>query len=263
MLRAAMTEIPVDHDNLEEFRAPEDYDAEHGALDADGAFMVAFAAATGGPVLDIACGTGRIALPLARAGIRVTGIDLAPEMLSRARAQSAGLPLTFHLADVRDFTLHEGPFRCATMAGHAFQQMLSDADQRALFRCVHRHLATGGLFAFDSRNPNGQETYSTKGEEFWHSYIGADGKPGETFTESRWDEARQLLHYTVIRRPAGQPRGAAGETRKRITLRYTPADILARHLVAEGFVVLAQYGDWTWGPVRKDSYEIVTIARRL
>jgi SAM-dependent methyltransferase len=263
MLRAAMTDAPIDHDNLEEFRAPEDYDAEHGALDADGAFMVAFAAATGGPVLDIACGTGRIALPLARAGIRVTGIDLSAHMLERARSQSAGLPLTLHLADVRDFTLHEGPFACATMAGHAFQQMLDDADQRALFRCVHRHLATGGLFVFDSRNPNGQETCDTKGEEFWHSYIGADGKPGETSTESRWDEARQLLHYTVIRRRPGRAKGESAETRQRISLRYTPADLLARHLVAEGFVALAQYGDWTWGPVRQDSYEIVTVARKL
>jgi SAM-dependent methyltransferase len=258
MLRAAMTDAPIDHDNLEEFRAPEDYDAEHGALDADGAFMVALAAATGGPVLDIACGTGRVALPLARAGIRVTGIDLSAHMLEHARAQSAGLPLSLHLADVRDFTLHDGPFACATMAGHAFQQMLSDADQRALFRCVHRHLVPGGLFAFDSRNPNGVETHDTKGEEFWHSFIGANGRPGETFLESRWDEALQLLHYTVIRRLEGR-----AETRKRITLRYAPPDGLARHLVAEGFVVLAQYGDWTQGPVRKDSHEIVTVARKL
>ena len=263
MLRAAMKDALLDHDNLEEFRAPEAYDAEHGALDADGAFMVALAAATGGPALDIACGTGRIALPLARAGIRVTGIDLSPHMLEHARAQSAGLPLTLHIADVRDFALHEGPFRVATMAGHAFQQMLDDADQRALFRCVHRHLAPGGLFAFDSRNPNGQETYDSTGEEFWHSYIGADGQPGETFTESRWDAARQLLHYTVIRRRPGAPKGARGETRQRITLRYTPPDGLARHVVAEGFAVLAQYGDWDRGPVRSASYEIVTVARKL
>lgn len=257
-----MTDAPIDHDNLEEFRAPEDYDAEHGGLDADGAFMVALASGTGGPVLDIACGTGRVALPIARAGIAVTGIDLSAQMLERARGQSAGLPLTLHLADARDFTLHEGPFAGAVMAGHAFQQMLTDADQRALFRCVHRHLATGGLFAFDSRNPNGQETYTTKGEEFWHSYIAADGRPGQTFTEALWDEARQLLHYTVIRRWPGKTRGCA-ETRQRITLRYTPADVIARHLVAEGFAVLAQYGDWTHGPVRKDSYEIVTVARKL
>ena len=258
MLRAAMRDAVIDHDNLEEFRAPEDYDAEHGALDADGAFMVDFAAATGGPVLDIACGTGRIALPLARGGLRVTGIDLAPEMLERARAQSAGLPLQLHLADVRDFTLHDGPFACATMAGHAFQQMLTDADQRALFRCIHRHLAPGGLFAFDSRNPNGVETCDTKSAEFWHRFTGADGKPGETYLESRWDEARQLLHYTVIRRRKGRQ-----ETRQRITLRYTTAAAIAGRLVAEGFAVLAQYGDWNRGPVRRDSYEIVTIARKL
>lgn len=253
-----MSDTLIDHDNLEEFRSPDDYDAEHGALDADGAFMVAFAVSGGGPLLDIACGTGRIAIPVARAGIPVTGIDLSPQMLERARRMGCGLPLTLHLADVRDFSLAEGPFRCATMAGHAFQQMLTDADQRALFRCVHRHLAAGGVFAFDSRNPNGLETYDTRSPEFWHRFTGADGRSGETFTESRWDETRQLLHYTVIRRRKGRR-----ETRQRITLRYTAADFIARQLVAEGFAVLAQYGDWAWGPVRKDSYEIVTIARKL
>lgn len=253
-----MAEALIDHDNLEEFRAPDDYDAEHGALGADGAFMVAFAVAGGGPLLDIACGTGRIAIPVARAGIPVTGIDLSPQMLERARRLGCGLPLALQLADIRDFTLPGRQFRCATIAGHAFQQMLTDADQRAVFRCVHRHLSAGAVFAFDSRNPNGLETYDTKSPEFWHRFTRADGKSGETFTESRWDETRQLLHYTVIRRRPG-----AKESRQRITLRYTTAAGIATALVAEGFAVLAQYGDWEWGPVRKDSHEIVTIARKL
>jgi SAM-dependent methyltransferase len=220
--------------------------------------MLAVAMRSGGPVLDIACGSGRIALPLARAGIAVTGIDLSAPMLERARAQSAGLPLILQLADCRDFNAAGGPFACATMAGHAFQQMLTDANQRALFRCVHRHLAPGGIFVFDSRNDNGEDTRDTKGEEFWHSFLATDGRRTDTFLESRWDPAAQLLHYTVIRRRKGRK-----DSRQRITLRYTAADVIARHLVAEGFAVLAQYGDWAHGPVRKTSPEIVTIARKL
>jgi SAM-dependent methyltransferase len=258
-----MGDTAIDHDNLEEFRAPADYDAEHGSLDADGEFMLSVARQAGGPVLDIACGTGRIALPLARDGIAVTGIDLAAPMLERCRTMGAGLPLSLHMADCRDFQVSGGPFRCATMAGHAFQQMLSDADQRALFRCLHRHLAQGGIFVFDSRNPNGEDTRNTKAEEFWHGFTTSDRKPFETFLESRWDASAQLLHYTVIRRAAGTPKGDRSETRRRITLRYTPADGIARHLVAEGFAVLAQYGDWEAGPVRPLSPEIVTVARKL
>lgn len=248
----------IDHDNLEEFRAPVDYDAEHGSLDASGEFMLSVAERTGGPVLDIACGTGRIALPLARAGISVTGIDLSAPMLECCRAKAGGMPLSLHLADCRDFQLAEAPFRCATMAGHAFQQMLTDADQRALFRCVHRHLAQGGIFVFDSRNDNGEDTRDTNDEEFWHTFIAPDGRPIDTFYESRWDARAQLLHYTLIRR-----RKERTLSRQRITLRYTAADVIARHLVAEGFAVLAQYGDWTHGPLRKESPEIVTIARKL
>lgn len=253
-----MRTTSIDHDNLEEFRHPEHYDAEHGSLDADGEFMLAVARRTGGPVLDIACGSGRIALPLARGGIAVTGIDLSAEMLERARAQSAGVPLRLELADCRDFNAGGGPFACATMAGHAFQAMLTDADQRALFRCVHRHLSPGGIFAFDSRNDNGEDTRTTKTEVFWHSFVAPDGQRTDTYYETRWDAPAQLLHYTLTRRRKGRTL-----SRQRITLRYTPADQIARQLVAEGFAVLAQYGDWTSGPVRKTSPEIVTIARKL
>lgn len=248
----------IGHDNLEEFRSPADYDAEHGSLDADGEFMLAVATRAGGPVLDIACGTGRIALPLARAGMSVTGIDLSAQMLERCRAMGAGLPISLHLMDCRDFQVPGGPFRCAIMAGHAFQQMLTDADQRALFRCVHRHLRPGGIFAFDSRNPNGEETRDTEGEEFWHRFTAADGTPTDTYYESRWDSHALLLHYTLIRRRNGRK-----DNRQRITLRYTSAAGIARHLVAEGFSVVAQYGDWQHGPVRPHSYEVVTVARRL
>lgn len=253
-----MSDAAIDHDNLEEFRKPEHYDAEHGSLDADGAFMLAVARRTGGPVLDIACGSGRIALPLARSGIAVTGIDLSAEMLERARAQSAGLQLRLDLADCRDFNVAGRPFACAVMAGHAFQAMLTDADQRALFRCVHRHLAPGGIFAFDSRNDDGEDTRTTKAEEFWHSFVAPDGQRTDTYYESRWDARAQLLHYTLTRRRKGRTL-----SRQRITLRYTPADVIARQVTAEGFAVLAQYGDWANGPVRRTSPEIVTIARKL
>ena len=85
----------IDHDNLEEFADPETYDIEDDS-DTGIAFYAALARETGGPVLEIACGTGRVGIPIARLGYAVTGLDIVPGMLELARRKSAGLPaLTF------------------------------------------------------------------------------------------------------------------------------------------------------------------------
>ena len=80
----------IGHDNLEEFAEPENYDRQFGAIGAEGAYFLDTVRRNGGPVLDIGCGTGRLAIPLAREGLAVTGVDLSDGMLARARGLSAG-----------------------------------------------------------------------------------------------------------------------------------------------------------------------------
>lgn len=69
-----------------------EYDSEHHGCEPAGPFYESLAARTGGPVLDLACGTGRIAIPLAQRGYAVTGADLAPAMLDAAPATRCGRP---------------------------------------------------------------------------------------------------------------------------------------------------------------------------
>jgi ubiquinone/menaquinone biosynthesis C-methylase UbiE len=71
------------------------------------AFYAALAQETGGPVLEIACGTGRVSIPIARLGLAVTGLDIVPGMLARARSKSAGLPMRWVEGDARSFDLGE------------------------------------------------------------------------------------------------------------------------------------------------------------
>ena len=73
----------LDHDNLEEFADAPNYDSEDQS-DTGIAFYTALARETGGPVLEIACGTGRVCIPLARLGYAVTGLDIVPGMLASA-----------------------------------------------------------------------------------------------------------------------------------------------------------------------------------
>ena len=116
------------------------------------AFYAALAQETGGPVLEIACGTGRVSIPIARLGLAVTGLDIVPRMLARARSKSAGLPVRWVEGDARTFDLGER-FRLIFLTGNAFQAFLTRTDQEALLERVRAHLHDDGLFAFETRNP--------------------------------------------------------------------------------------------------------------
>src|SRR5919112_1315636 len=96
----------IDHDNLEEYADPVDYDRQDSS-DTGVAFYAALALETGGPVLEIACGTGRVAIPIARQGFAVTGLDVVPGMLEQARSKAGGLPVRWIEADARTFDLDE------------------------------------------------------------------------------------------------------------------------------------------------------------
>ena len=131
----------IDHSNLEEFQDPILYDVEN-TLDDDGPFFLELAVAYGAPVLDLACGTGRMSIPIAQRGLRVVGVDVAAPMLDHARRKSAGLPITYVHADATALALAER-FRCALLTGHAFQGFLTEDDQRRVLAAAYRHLAPG------------------------------------------------------------------------------------------------------------------------
>ena len=106
--------------------------------------LAAEATARGQPVLELACGTGRIARRLAAAGAAVVGLDFAPEMLARARAADAGPGRPRWVeADMRSFRLNER-FGLAIIAGHSFQNLVTPDDQLACLAAVRDHLVPLG-----------------------------------------------------------------------------------------------------------------------
>jgi SAM-dependent methyltransferase len=98
----------------------------------------------GRDVLELACGTGRVALRLAQDGVRTTGLDLCEEMLALARAKSVGYPNAGWVqGDMRSFEL--GPrYGLAIIPAHSFQFMLTPEAQLSCLGCVNRHLVPGG-----------------------------------------------------------------------------------------------------------------------
>jgi 2-polyprenyl-3-methyl-5-hydroxy-6-metoxy-1,4-benzoquinol methylase len=79
-------------ENLIEYADPQIYDLENSAFEPDGPFLLEIAGRAGNPVLELGCGTGRLTIPMAQAGVEITGLDVVPGMLERARGKAAICP---------------------------------------------------------------------------------------------------------------------------------------------------------------------------
>ena len=141
-----MGQAPGD-DNAEDFYA-QTYDESVPDWPGEIAFyreMAARVKSTGGTMLEIACGTGRVAIRLAQDGVQVVGLDLSPDMIAVAKEKSAGLGnVRWVEGDMRSFELKEA-FDLALIPGHAFQNLNTPQDQTACLACIRRHLHPGGV----------------------------------------------------------------------------------------------------------------------
>ena len=124
----------------------------------DVAFFVTAAKESGGPVLEIGCGTGRVLIPTARAGIEIAGLDLSPHMLQVGRERLLEEPeevqsrVQLLEEDMRDFDLGR-TFKLVTTPFRPFQHLTTVDDQRACLACIHRHLHRDGRLILDIFNP--------------------------------------------------------------------------------------------------------------
>jgi SAM-dependent methyltransferase len=121
-------------------------------------FFVELAQQAGSPVLEIGCGTGRILIPTARAGLRIVGLDSSASMLAVCREKLAREPqdvqarVELREGDMRRFDLGR-EFRLVTIPFRPFQHLISVEDQLACLAYIHRHLVAGGRLVLDLFNP--------------------------------------------------------------------------------------------------------------
>ena len=248
------------------------YDVREGGgpgtvLDGDVDFYLAQARKTGGPVLDVACGTGRVAFPLARAGVEVTGLDRAPGMIAIARAKlrESGLRrLQFIRADMTRFNLPRRRFRLAVIAYRAFQHLLTPKAQRACLTCLHRHLARNGRLIVHLFDPRLE--YCTPGSPV---FLGK--RPEAHDVASGCDVALEVTDRTTdpvtqtfsevwrwrITRDGTTVRTYDDELRLRWTYRYEMRYLLE----LTGFKVIGEHSDFKGSPPRYGAEQVFTCVR--
>jgi SAM-dependent methyltransferase len=121
----------------------------------------------GGPVLELACGSGQLIVPLARKGRRAVGIDNSPQMMQAAgrRAAAVGALVELVEGDMRNFDLGER-FSMIFIARNSLLHLSTTADFSELFSSVRRHLVSGGVLAFDVFNPTLRSLARETGERY-------------------------------------------------------------------------------------------------
>jgi SAM-dependent methyltransferase len=131
------------------------YDELNRFMVADIPFYLEEARRACGPVLELACGTGRLTIPIAQSGAEIVGLDQSASMLAHARtkADAASVKIEWVEADCRHFELGR-KFALIFMPFNSMQHLHDFASLQALFRKVRKHLADGGRFILDVFNPS-------------------------------------------------------------------------------------------------------------
>ena len=226
-------------------------------------FWRTLAAQAAGPVLELGCGTGRIALPLGRAGARVVGIDRSQAMLARARQRVRRGRLQRRVQLVRGDIRHlpfKTPFPLVIAPYGILQSLLRDRDLKAALEAVHAVLEPGGTFGMElvADLPSWREYRKRVSLTGWrHAAGGAHVTLVETV---RQDTARKL---TIFDQEFTERRGRTRRTRQfSLAFRTLSVPQMARRLEKSGFAVSAVLGDYSgkpWDP-RADIW--ILLARK-
>ncbi len=224
------------------------YDIEHEGFVSDISFYLEEAKKARGPVLELASGTGRITLELAKAGIEMVGLDISKGMLGVAKEKTALLDpgvqknLTWVQGDMRDFELGR-KFNLIFIPFNSFQMLETRKDQEACLACVSRHLEKGGLFILSVFAPS----YERLVKKSMFTYLGSHdlpcGKKLSRTESAKYDYVNQMISvewiYDVV-----DPQGNLKRTVWKFPVRYLwrfEAELL---LEKAGLQVEALYGDY-------------------
>lgn len=236
------------------------YDQFFGNGSVDLPFWISQANLFGDPILELACGTGRITITLAQAGFKVTGIDSAEGMLKEARRKSAeaGLEIKWVKADMRDFNLGKA-FSLIILPANTLCHLLDMGDIEACLADVRKHLAPNGRFVIDVFVPKIELLINKPGERFpFSEYDDPDGRGRIVVTESYVYECdTQIKRITTYHSIPGEDAEIEGQLNMRM---YFPQELDAL-IKYNGFVLEGKYGSYDQTAFDRESEKQIVVCR--
>ncbi|AXO36625.1 methyltransferase [Micromonospora sp. B006] len=206
--------------------------------------------ADGGPVLELAVGTGRVALPLAARGLTVEGVEASPEMVAHLRAKPGGADLPVTIGDMADVPV-TGPYRLVFLVFNTLFNLVSEERQAACFRNVARVLAPGGAFVIETFVPDPADF--DRDEQVQVREVTEDSA---TIRLHRYDRAAQ----TFVRQTVTFD--ASGVHLKPFAMRYAWPEQIDELAERAGLRLTERYADWDRSPFDADSRSHISVYRR-
>jgi ubiquinone/menaquinone biosynthesis C-methylase UbiE len=236
------------------------YDLDLEGFDDDIEMYRELAQSRGSEVLELGCGTGRVAEPLARAGLNVAGVDISAAMLELAGERAGTLPVTFVEGDMREIDLGR-EFDAVLVPLGALQHMETASDVVATLATVARHLAPSGLAVVDVEAPHPDDfapvpqplvehwTRPWRGGEVT-KLVAVEARPSLGLRFVTW-------HFDVQ-----PPDGALRRVTAKFALRVITAGELELAARLAGLTVAAWYGDYGLSPTGDGDERMIALLER-
>lgn len=248
------------------------YDAAYAAAHlVDVPFYLDLARRIGGPVLEIGCGTGRVLLPIARAGTQIHGLDNSSAMLDVLKEKLEREPkeirrrVTLHTGDMRHTRL-DRKFPLVTIPFRPLQHMHTIDDQLAALRTAAFHLSDEGKLAFDVFYPKFDSLLSGIGEERFEMEWPVEGKPGAIirrfYRKDSIDKILQSFSGTFLYRFFEGDWLVHEETAPLHMTWYTYPQMRALFALA-GLEVVEEYGSFAKAPLDNAATEMIFVLTKL
>lgn len=226
----------------------------------DAAYWQAQAAQCDGPVLELACGSGRLTLPLAEQGTEIAGLDASEPMLALAheKSRSANLQVDWHLGDMAEFDL-DRRFSLIFVPNNSVAHLLTWQDFGHCLACVRRHLAEDGRFMLDYFNPS--LTLLSRDPDTRYpagSFDAPNGSGQISVSEQvRYDAASQINHIRWFWHSEATGEEQTSDFSMRV---YFPQELDAL-LAYGGFAIVDKYGDFDFSPFTSASRHQLIVAK--
>lgn len=214
----------------------------------------------GGPVLELACGAGRLTVPLAAQGTEIAGLDASEPMLAVARekADRAALTIAWHLGDMAGFDL-EQRFSLIFLPNNSVAHLLTWQDFGRCLACVRRHLADGGRFMLDYFNPSLTLLSRDPNQRYPAGTFDAPDGSGPICVSEQvsYDAASQVNRIHWFWRSEATGKEETSDFSMRV---YFPQELDAL-LAYHGFAIEDKYGDFDLSSFTSASRHQIIVAR--
>ena len=252
--------VDIFESNLEKYADPQKYDELYNNYKEDLHFIMECAEKLTTPIIELACGTGRVTIPMAEHGFSMYGVDIHEGMLDLAKQKADLANVNIHFSK-QDCTQLDLPIKASliVMVGNSFQHFLTNESQSDLLNSVRSHLLPNGEFIFDTRNPILKDLAFV--DEVEETYTNHNDQLVTEINREEYNHETQILQCTTVQKvTVNHVRTTYKDS---ISLRYTYPMEMRRLLSEHHFELVSMYGSWKKEPFTKESESMIIRCRLL